>query len=436
MLDMRDETIEGLDRTWFEPGPVEIDADALDGAPHEALGFDGLPAGVFLAAGFAGLDFDRLPGDQRVEAVAALQRLVSHYQAKLYEGVASIYGYLEADLDGDVELAQGATAAEVRAQLRLTCRSADTTVELALILVSRLPALHDAFLAGKVDVARVRTLVQGTEHLDDQAAQRVIDQILPKAPRLTTGQLAALLRRLCLETDPDDAANRYETAREGRRVEHQPTPEGTGHIVGLHLDPIRSSQAMSRIDQLARSLRVHGETRTMDQLRADVFLDLLCGDDARTPTATSHITVDLGTLMGLADRAGELGGFGPVVADLARRAAAGSRRWEYSIRDGDTGDVIDVGTTRRRPTAALGRAVQARQSTCVFPGCRMPAIECDFDHIDEYAKGGPTSADNLAPACRHDHLIKHRYGWTYRRRPDGTIEWTSRLGLQHVTLPP
>ena len=116
--------------------------------------------------------------------------------------------------------------------------------------------------------------------------------------------------------------------------------------------------------------------------------------------------------------------------------ATESRRWEYSIRDGDTGDVIDVGTTRRRPTATLGRAVRARQSTCVFPGCRMPAIECDFDHIDDYAKGGPTSADNLAPACRHDHLIKHRYGWTYRRRPDGTFEWTSRLGLQHVTLPP
>ena len=236
MLDMRDETIEGLDRAWFEPGPVEIDPDALDGAPYEALGFDGVPTGVFLAAAFAGLDFDRLPADQRVEAVAALQRLVSHYQAKLYEGVASIYGYLEADLDGDVELAHGATAAEVRAQLRLTRRSADTTVELALVLVSRLPALHEAFLEGKVDVARVRILVQGTEHLDDQAAQRVIDQVLPEAPRLTTGQLAARLRRLCLEADPDDAAERF---RPCRRRAPGGTPSDSGRA------PVTSSHSIS-----------------------------------------------------------------------------------------------------------------------------------------------------------------------------------------------
>ncbi len=141
-------------------------------------------------------------------------------------------------------------------------------------------------------------------------------------------------------------------------------------------------------------------------------------------------------MIGLEDRAGELAGFGPIAADLARQTAFESRRWEYSIRNGDTGDVIAAGTTRRRPTAALQHAVRATNPTCVFPGCRMPATDCDLDHIEDFANGGPTTADNLAPACRHDHTIKHQYGWTYRRLPNGTYEWTSRLGLKHSTGPP
>ncbi len=173
----------------------------------------------------------------------------------------------------------------------------------------------------------------------------------------------------------------------------------------------------------------------MDQLRADVFLDLLCGTGDKAST-TTHITVDLETLIGLEDRAGELAGYGPVVADLARQAASGSRRWEYSIRDGDTGEMISVGTTRRRPTTATARRVRASAATCVFPGCRMPATACDLDHIDDFADGGPTTPDNLAPACRHDHRIKHLYGWKYSRTPDGNHEWTSRLGLHHSTGPP
>jgi len=84
----------------------------------------------------------------------------------------------------------------------------------------------------------------------------------------------------------------------------------------------------------------------------------------------------------------------------------------------------------------MKRAVQIRQRTCAFPGCRMPATQCDLDHIDAWADGGPTDVSNLAPLCRHDHVIKHAARWMYAILPDGTPRWTSGLGHTYTKRPP
>jgi len=100
---------------------------------------------------------------------------------------------------------------------------------------------------------------------------------------------------------------------------------------------------------------------------------------------------------------------------------------------------VQTGTTRRRPTADQRRAVEARDLTCVFPGCRMPAAQCDLDHRIPWSQGGPTTVDDLAPLCRHDHItVRHDAGWTYERLPSGMYRWTSRLGHTYVSggLPP
>jgi hypothetical protein len=95
---------------------------------------------------------------------------------------------------------------------------------------------------------------------------------------------------------------------------------------------------------------------------------------------------------------------------------------------------VAVGTTRRRPTAGQRRWIEARDRTCVFPGCRAPARNCDIDHRIAYAEGGPTEVDELAPGCRHDHnTLKHRCGWSYVRLADGDHLWTSPLGHTYTT---
>ncbi|MBT8208176.1 MAG: HNH endonuclease, partial [Acidimicrobiia bacterium] len=174
--------------------------------------------------------------------------------------------------------------------------------------------------------------------------------------------------------------------------------------------------------------------------RADVMLDLLNGISINGvgPSRSKgvvDIRVDLTTLAGLNDNPAELGGYGPVIADIARRVAEEQpdATWQYVVTDPETGRPLITGVTRRRPTASMARWVRALRPRCVFPGCRMPARQSDLDHRLEYAKGGRTAKYNLAPLCRYDHGIRHLAGWKYTIEPDGSITWRSRLGHTYRT---
>ena len=192
---------------------------------------------------------------------------------------------------------------------------------------------------------------------------------------------------------------------------------------------------MRRLNRIARSLRSSGEERTMDQLRADVLLDLLQGSSQHGKGGVVDIHVDLDTLARLVDHPGELAGYGPVIADIARQVADHQARaeWRFQATDPDTGRVIHNGITRRRPTADQQREVETHHPTCIFPGCRMPATDCDLDHRTPYGEGGPTLMPNLAPLCRHDHRIRHDAGWVHQPLPNGDHRWTTKLGHTYTT---
>ena len=177
----------------------------------------------------------------------------------------------------------------------------------------------------------------------------------------------------------------------------------------------------------------------MDQVRADVFLDLLNGviQHSRSEGGGAvDIQVDLTTLAGLDERPGELNGYGPVIADVARQVTEeqSGAEWRVTVIDPETGAVVHNGTTRRRPGAGLKRHVESRSPTCVFPGCRMPATDCDLDHNRARSEGGPTNSKNLGPLCRHDHVIKH-HGWKVEQLKPGIYRLTSPLGHRYSTRP-
>jgi Domain of unknown function (DUF222) len=231
--------------------------------------------------------------------------------------------------------------------------------------------------------------------------------------------------------DPEDATKREQRGVEERRVIGEPNPDGTGNLIGLNLPADRVAAILERINRLAKAAKTAGDSRSIDQVRADVYLDLLTGSSlSRTSAGSVDITVDLATLTGLSEVPGEIPGWGPVIADIARQVAVANDhgQWRVNITDPETGQVVWNGSTRRRPTAGERRHVLSRQPVCVFPGCRMPARDSDLDHTIDYSKGGRTHPHNLGPLCRHHHRLKHEAGWKLEQPTPGKFIWTSPLG--------
>lgn len=405
---------------------------------HEVIppNLETMEPGHVLAAFLDHVDLERCSEADRVRVLKAQRRLLSYRQAELYRTMTSIVEVIDPE-DMTREYVEEAAAAEIAAALRLTRRASDTEVALAIELRQRLPRVWQALSSGDIDLRRAKVLIDGTSHLTMAGARSVIDDIIEDACRLTTGQLGHKLRKRCIEVDPEDAWQRYQGAVENRRIAMEPDPSGTAHFFGMNMPPDRLGAGMQRVNRIAKNLRRDGETRTMDQLRADVFLDLLdgVGSAPRSADGAVHLHTDLPTLAGLADHPGEIAGFGPVVADVARQVAEHQQQceWRWTLVDPDSGLPIDGGIIRRRPTASQRRYVQARYRTCIHPGCRMPAVDCDIDHRITWTESHTTRTRDLLPLCRHHHVIRHRHGWTYRPLPDGDFEFTSPLGLTYTT---
>ncbi|MGB5167863.1 MAG: hypothetical protein WBP49_05580, partial [Acidimicrobiia bacterium] len=81
--------------------------------------------GFELAARLAVVDVDHLSGYDRIVVLQAHQRLASHYAAQVYRDMASVSASFVIEDGVDLQSADEFAAAEIRAALRLTRRSAD-----------------------------------------------------------------------------------------------------------------------------------------------------------------------------------------------------------------------------------------------------------------------------------------------------------------------
>ncbi len=79
---------------------------------------------------------------------------------------------------------------------------------------------------------------------------------------------------------------------------------------------------------------------------------------------------------------------------------------------------------RYRPTPEMTTYVQARDGTCIYPGCHRPAPACQLDHRIPYDEGGPTTPTNLFALCQHHHNVKTDKRAFYVPDPStGEIVW-------------
>ena len=208
-------------------------------------------------------------------------------------------------------------------------------------------------------------------------------------------------------------------------------------------------EALAHVDARARHLsRQDDESRTLAQLRADVFVDLLRTGwtDAATPAPTAAgspvrasvaVTIPVMTLLGVSDEPATLDGYGPIDLGTAKRLAGTATSWVRVLTHPVSGTVLDIDRRAYRVPADLRRWLGVAQPTCVFPGCGRPSRDCDVDHRVDWQYGGTTSSDNLDPVCERHHTLKHGSRWESHRCPStGATLWTSPTAAQWEADPP
>jgi hypothetical protein len=114
------------------------------------------------------------------------------------------------------------TGDEIAAALTLSARTADTYLDLALDLATRLPGTAQALRSGVIDYPKARLIAEATRILTDADARAVEALVLPDAGWQTLGQLRAALSRAVLAVDPDAATRRREEAQKDPRVRRWP----------------------------------------------------------------------------------------------------------------------------------------------------------------------------------------------------------------------
>ena len=190
------------------------------------------------------------------------------------------------------------------------------------------------------------------------------------------------------------------------------------------------------------------DARTLAHKRADALTSWAnrALEDPSLPThhgrrrLETQVVVDLPTLLILADNPGELVGFGPIPATMARQLAADSC-WRRLVTHPVTGHLLDYGTELYEPPRAIRDYVLHRDQTCRFPGCSQPAYRTDLDHtvaFDGSESGGSTASTNLHCLCRRHHRLKTHGAWTVSTADSETDEllWTSPRGKEYSSIPP
>jgi hypothetical protein len=121
-----------------------------------------------------------------------------------------------------------------------------------------------------------------------------------------------------------------------------------------------------------------------------------------------------------------------VSAETSRRIACDASIVE--MKHDSEGNVLDVGRKRRTIPVPIRRALDARDPTCVWPGCDSRLR--NGHHLKFWADGGETKLENLCNLCsRHHHLV-HDGDYQVQRRPDGTFRFTTPDGWEIPNVPP
>lgn len=347
----------------------------------------------------------------------------------------------------------------------------------------------EALLIGRIGVSQVDELaaVFANRRVADELI-RALPALVECAERMTFDDFRTCLKRWVTLVDLEGSLRELDESVEGRTASvsviadelhvsvsggDPVTAASIEAVFGQFVDAEFRADCQTRRDEHGDEAHAHPLPRTAEQRRFDAFATMVATAseaataDGRFPEPVVNILVDHDTVDEAFTRAGVLLPNGrqidlsDMTGDQVKRvideltadpARLIDRRCETEsgivlhpllvlqaaltahvrrVVIDSVGRVVDLGRERRLFTGGARVAAQLAARHCSHPGCDVPALRCDVDHVDEWvADDGRTDQRNADPKCGVHDRFKHRERWTsrrsehgrvYTRRADGTI---------------
>jgi len=312
------------------------------------------------------------------------------------------------------------------AWLATRCRLPMTTAQRRVRLgraLRHLPLTEKSWLAGDIGEAQVGVVARARTEATAEALARDEELLVGQARRLRFASFARVVTYWGLRADPDGCEDRARAAHDGRRLHLSHSFEGVWFLDGV-LDPIKGAIVAGELERIDTELfnadwaeakaRVGDNVglgdlaRTPAKRRADALAEMArrsasAAPGARRPEPLFSVLVGYEAFAGMICELAD----GTVVTPGSLVPWLDQAWVERVVFDGPS-RVIDVGVTRRLFGGATRRAVELRDRECFHEYCDVPAADCDIDHVEPWAAGGPTTQANGRPACGFHNRARQR----------------------------
>jgi hypothetical protein len=279
-------------------------------------------------------------------------------------------------------------------------------------------ALGEAVAIAKVTDKAVQT--RDEDHFPDQVEYRqgfeaALVAAKQERPALSVNQLQSVARQVAYRLDPHRLDRDHEAAHAARGLVVHDTFQGSyqlqawggsgdGLIVRAAIDTFTTPPG-------------EGDTRSRSQREHDALIAALrfatthtgC-DNTPAPLAQIRIVVPVQTYL---DAEGQerpaLDEHGRVIPVGLVHELAGDSEVVRMLTAPPTGQVLDVGHSRRLASTRQRTAAFHGHSTCAHPqGCEVPVALCQADHVRSFSRGGRTVVANLQPLCGPHNRAKYQ----------------------------
>jgi hypothetical protein len=299
--------------------------------------------------------------------------------------------------------------------------------------LQELPLVRERFAAGQLSYCKVRALTRVASPENERSFVEIACHATgAQVAKLTRGYAGAL--SATLET--------AEHAHDYRNLDWSWEDDGSLRM-SVRLPAEDAAVVLAAIKAAEEEAIASGAapdpTQTMDAhpagaRRADALVSVarsaLAADKAQRPSADPCefvVHVDAESLAGdrIADRCEVEDG--PALApETARRLGCDAALVRIVEKDGKP---MTVSRRKRLISPALRRALRSRDGGCRFPGCDHKRF-IHAHHVQHWARGGPTTINNLVQLCSFHHRLVHEGGFRVERagrssfrfrRPDGRV---------------